>query len=85
MIVEIRSEIGLHLRTASRIAQVANGFESTVIIECGNQAANARNVIELILLGVVRGSILRIIVDGGDALAATAGIRSSFEENVDEE
>jgi phosphotransferase system HPr (HPr) family protein len=81
MICEVRSEFGLHLRTASRLAQVANGFESTIVIECREQAANARNVMELILLGVVPGTILRITVDGSDALAAIAAIKSTLEEN----
>ena len=83
--LEVKNKLGLHLRAASTLAQVAKDFTSTILIGHGNQEVNARSVIQLMMLGAAHGSKLKIKVQGSDASEALAAIKSIFEQRFNEE
>jgi phosphotransferase system HPr (HPr) family protein len=83
--VIVKNHQGLHLRAASALVQVTKDFTSSITVIYGNQEVNARSVIQLILLRASYGAKLKIKVDGPDAAAALAAIRSIFEQRFNEE
>jgi phosphotransferase system HPr (HPr) family protein len=83
--LEIKNKLGLHLRAASTLAQIAKEFQSAITIGHGDQEVNARSVIQLMMLGAPHGTKLKIKIQGPDAVAAMAAIKSIFEQRFNEE
>jgi phosphotransferase system HPr (HPr) family protein len=83
--LEVKNKLGLHLRAASTLAQVAKGFVSAITIGHGCQEVNARSVIQLMMLGAAHGSKLKVKVQGADAPEAMAAIKAIFERRFNEE
>ena len=67
---QVTPDQGLHLRLASRFAQLASCFESEVTVSSGGQVANAKSILDLLSLAASRGDWLDLEVRGADAEAA---------------
>lgn len=64
---EIVNEKGLHVRAATVLAQLAAGFEATVVLEHGGEQANAKSVMNLLLLTAPMGATIKVLAKGEDA------------------
>jgi phosphotransferase system HPr (HPr) family protein len=74
-VVKIRAQQGLHALLARRVAEAARGFQSSVLLDDGSgHRADARNLLELLLLGVRRGDAVTLRCVGTDADAAFVAI-----------
>ncbi len=82
---EIVNTKGLHVRAATVLAQLASTYASTVVLEHGGEQANAKSVMNLLLLTAPMGATVKVIVEGPDchdALEAVeALIASGFGES----
>ena len=56
--VEITNGLGLHLRAASRLVQLAQQFQSEVRVLCEGRTANGKSILDLLTLAAQRGSRL---------------------------
>lgn len=83
--VELTNGLGLHLRAASRLVRLVQQFQSEVRVCCGGRAANAKSILDLIMLSAARGTRLEIDVRGPDAEKATEALRALIEEGFHEE
>ena len=54
------------MRVAGRIIDKSNNSLSKIVIRKGQSSADARSIIDLLMLAVTEGSEIEIIVDGGD-------------------
>ncbi|GAH51710.1 unnamed protein product, partial [marine sediment metagenome] len=54
--VELVNEVGLHIRPASMLVEVANKFKSDVWIEKDGQEANGKSIMSILLLCAEKGS-----------------------------
>lgn len=83
--VSVSNELGVHARPAARIASVAQTFESEIHILLGEERANAKSIMAVMMLAAAQGSRLEIVADGEDeedALAAMVElVRSGFPES----
>ena len=60
----------LHARPAGQLAQAAARHQpNTIELIAGDRRVNARSVLAVMGLGAVRGSEVRVIVAGADAVA----------------
>ena len=71
---EIINNKGLHVRAATLLAQKAAAFESTISVEHVGERANAKSVMNLLLLTAPVGATVHVIASGSDAEAAVAAI-----------
>ena len=82
--VTINNEVGLHARPATFFIQKANEFKSGIWVEKDERRVNAKSLLGVLSLGIVKGTPITIIADGSDeeeAVAAlTALIVSDFAE-----
>ena len=82
--VVINNQVGLHARPATFFIQKANEFKSSIWIEKDERRVNAKSLLGVLSLGIVKGTPITIIADGSDeeeAVAAlTALIASDFAE-----
>ena len=61
--VTIVNELGLHARSAARIAAVAQEAVSDVWIDRDDESADARSIIDLLTLACGRGTALTIRIE----------------------
>jgi phosphocarrier protein len=61
---------GIHVRPATEIAAVANRFPCVITIRCGEKTADAKSVLDLLLLAAEEGAELILVADGPQSDAA---------------
>lgn len=75
---------GLRARPAVFFIQKANEFKSSIWIEKDERRVNAKSLLGVLSLGIVKGSTITLVADGADEQEAidtlTALINSDFSE-----
>jgi len=79
------NQVGLHARPATFFIQKANEFKSSIWIELGDRKVNAKSLLGVLSLGVVKGGEICIIADGEDEVEALAALLHLVETNFGEE
>lgn len=83
--VKIVNKLGLHARPAMSLAEMAAQFESKVALKRGDQAIDAKSVMEIMLLAATHGTEILIEAEGGDAHDCVEALRQLVERGFDEE
>ena len=82
--VVIDNQVGLHARPATFFIQKANEFKSSIWVEKEERRVNAKSLLGVLSLGIVKGTTVTIIADGADEEEAietlSALIDSDFSE-----
>ena len=82
--VVINNQVGLHARPATFFIQKANEFKSSIWVEKDERRVNAKSLLGVLALGIVKGTAITIIADGADQDEAidtlSALIDSDFSE-----
>ena len=68
--IQVTNEFGLHARPMTQLVKIANCYYSDINIWKGELRVDAKSVISLMLLAATKGTTLRIIGDGPDAVEA---------------
>ena len=66
----IQNELGLHARPAALFVQIANKYESDIVVKKGRQEVNGKSIMGLLTLAAEKGAVLHIKVNGPDAKEA---------------
>lgn len=64
--VTIVNSIGLHARPATFFIQKANSYKSSIWVEKEDRRVNAKSLLGVLSLGVVKGMSVTLIADGND-------------------
>ena len=64
--ITVQNQVGLHARPATFFIQTANEFKSTIWVEKEERRVNAKSLLGVLSLGIVGGTIIKIIADGPD-------------------
>lgn len=72
--VRITNDLGLHLRAAGAVVQVASRFDAEIRLKRGNSEANAKSIMSVLSLAAGKGVELTIIADGADAQEAVTSL-----------
>ncbi len=82
--VVISNQVGLHARPATFFIQKANEYKSSIWVEKDDRRVNAKSLLGVLSLGIVKGTAITIIADGSDeeeaVTALSALIASDFAE-----
>lgn len=82
--VVINNQVGLHARPATFFIQKANEFKSSIWIEKDERRVNAKSLLGVLSLGIVKGTPMTIIADGVDETAAIATLAELVENEFSE-
>ncbi len=66
----VMNQVGLHARPATFLIQKANEFKCSLWIEKDERRVNAKSLLGVLSLGVVKGATINIIGDGADEVTA---------------
>ena len=83
--VTMTNQVGLHARPATFFIQKANEYKSSIWIELADRKVNAKSLLGILSLGVVKGGKITIIADGEDEEEAMAALLQLVETNFGEE
>ncbi|MDD4954557.1 MAG: HPr family phosphocarrier protein [Candidatus Omnitrophica bacterium] len=78
--VIVNNPHGLHARPAALLVQIANKFDSRIVLEKDGETVDGKSIIAILSLGVNSGSALKIIVEGVDAKEAFSQIKEFLEK-----
>lgn len=83
--VEIINRLGLHARAAAQLVKLTTQFQSKVFLKKGGQSANAKTIMDVLMLAGTQGTQLIVEASGEDeqeALDATVRlIAARFHES----
>ena len=83
--VVIKNSVGLHARPATFFIQKANSYKSSIWLEKDDCRVNAKSLLGVLSLGIVKGTKITLIADGADEAMAVDGlvtlIDTEFSEN----
>ena len=82
--VTINNEVGLHARPATFFIQKANEFKSSIWVEKEERRVNAKSLLGVLSLGIVKGTTIKIIADGADEDAAIATLAELIDSDFNE-
>ncbi len=72
--VTINNQVGLHARPATFFIQKANEFKSSIWVEKEERRVNAKSLLGVLSLGIVKGTTVSIIGDGADEKEAVEAL-----------
>ena len=68
--VVVKNQVGLHARPATFFTQKANEFKSTILLERENRSVNAKSLLGVLSMGIMKDMQITIIGDGSDEVEA---------------
>ena len=72
--VTVKNQVGLHARPATFFIQKANEFKSSVWVEKEERRVNAKSLLGVLSLGIVKGTSITLIADGSDEKEAVEAL-----------
>lgn len=72
--INIKNTVGLHARPATFFIQKANTYKSSIWVESGDRRANAKSLLGVLSLAIVKGMDITLIADGADEAEAVEGL-----------
>ena len=82
--VTIQNNVGLHARPATFFIQKANSYKSSIWIEKDDRRVNAKSLLGVLSLGIVKGMTITLIADGSDEQLAVDGLTKLIESGFEE-
>ena len=73
--VTINNEVGLHARPATFFIQKANEFKSGIWLEKDERRVNAKSLLGVLSLGLVKGTTITLLADGAGEKEAVPPLR----------
>ncbi|MBN2182027.1 MAG: HPr family phosphocarrier protein [Sedimentisphaerales bacterium] len=80
MEVEVKNADGLHMRPAMKFVDIANRFESDIIVSNADTTADGKSIMQISILAATCGSKLKIRAEGPDAREAVEALRELVEQ-----
>ncbi len=81
----LTNKLGLHLRAASKLSNLATTFQSDISISNGDKKINAKSVLGITLLAAGCGTSVRVEASGKDEKEAVREIEGLFDSKFGEE
>lgn len=82
--VMVQNQVGLHARPATFFIQKANEFKSSIWVEKEERRVNAKSLLGVLSLGIVKGTTITLIADGADEKEAVEALVELVKDNFGE-
>lgn len=83
--IVISNKLGLHARAAAKLVQLSSQFDSNILLEKNGEEADAKSIMEVLMLAGTKDSLLRIVVEGTDEDVALEEVRRLIDNKFEEE
>ncbi len=82
--ITVNNQVGLHARPATFFIQKANEFKSSIWVEKDERRVNAKSLLGVLSLGIVKGTEITLIAEGPDDKAALEALAALVSSNFAE-
>ena len=83
--ITVINKLGLHARASAKLITLASSFKSSIRLgKLGGRLVDAKNMMQVMLLGAGRGITLTLQIEGDDEQAALIAIQDLFARRFDE-
>ena len=82
--VVITNASGLHARPATFFIQKANTYKSSIWIEKEDRRVNAKSLLGVLSMGIVKGTLVTLIADGDDENEALNGLEKLIQAELND-
>ena len=82
--ITVKNEVGLHARPATYFIQKANKYKSGIWVEKEERRVNAKSLLGVLSLGIVKGTAITLIADGTDEKEAVGALVELVKDNFGE-
>lgn len=82
--VTVNNKYGIHNRPSVLVAKKAATFDADIRLRAGNKEADARSVMQIMILAAVCGTQLEVTATGPDAARAIEDMAALLESDFDE-
>ena len=72
---------GLHLRTAAQLVRLAQKFHSSILLRANGKMADARSILNVMLLCAALGTVIEVEAQGEDEDLAIQAVENAFVSN----
>jgi len=83
--VTIINKLGLHARAAAKLVQLSNQFTAAITLEKDGEDADAKNIMDVLMLAGTKDTVLTVTTDGADEAEALAQVEQLIQERFGEE
>ena len=80
----VHNQVGLHARPATFFIQKANEYKCSIWVEKDERRVNAKSLLGVLSLGVVKGTTINLIADGVDEAEAVDGLIELISGNFED-
>ena len=80
----VNNQVGLHARPATFFIQKANEFKSSIWVEKDERRVNAKSLLGVLSLGIVKGTSIHLSADGPDEKEAVEALIELISSNFSE-
>ncbi|MBR7024674.1 MAG: HPr family phosphocarrier protein [Selenomonadaceae bacterium] len=81
----IENKTGIHARPASQFVQKASSFKSKVQIKAKGKTVDAKSILMIMSMGLVKGTEVTLVADGPDEKEAVAALKQMIDDKFGEE
>ena len=82
--ITVKNSVGLHARPATFFIQMANSFNCSLFVEREDRRVNAKSLLGVLTLGVVKGTQITLAADGPDEENAIKALVNLIENELDD-
>lgn len=80
----VNNQVGLHARPATFFIQKANEYKCSIWVEKEERRVNAKSLLGVLSLGIVKGTAITLIADGSDEKEAVEALAELISSNFSE-
>ena len=81
----IENKTGIHARPASVFVQKASSFKSKVQLKAKGKTVDAKSILMIMSMGLVKGTEVTIVADGPDEADAVAALKGLIDSKFGED
>lgn len=81
----IENKTGIHARPASQFVQKASSFKSKVQLKAKGKTVDAKSILMIMSMGLVKGTEVTIVADGPDEADAVAALKQMIDDKFGED
>ncbi len=82
--VIVNNQVGLHARPATFFIQKANEFKCSIWVEKDERRVNAKSLLGVLSLGIIKGTSIEILAEGTDEVEAVEALTELISSNFSE-
>ena len=72
--IKIQNKLGMHARAASSFVKVVHGFAASISVHNGDQSADGKSIMSMMMLQATIGTEIRLELDGEDEVEAQVAL-----------